>query len=1015
MINALVRNKIQELDIANLNYMNHLTHWTLRYIAAQLNLRPSFNKQLKNSDGWINFCIGMKTETGSMEQALIFQDGHVSVIKHIPSNADAVMRFINDEVLKEAAQITPNKLLRLILNNQIILDGNMAYLQAFNYFVSLIMGKRYKKLMLRENQLEIKSREQQYAPQDPTISNELKERKNSRLSTHIIDPGVKYLDEPYLSKYSLDSFPQAKKLYELHTETQPEISSERPVLLTKWYREHGFEVDKEGNPWVPELRQGHAFKYLMENKKPVIREDSLIAGTICPEQVSVVIYPDTVGTMIWGELGSINDRLLAPYKISDQTIKDLHDIFPFWSKRTTRAWITKKHNYPFCQRIDERYVASFNFKTVSMSHTVPDLPRFVNDGTYAMIEEVQQGIKALETQYTSKLSKAEKAILTDKINTLESMKLCLEGLNIYAANLANEAKNLAVKETDPKRKQELNKLHQICQHVPMNPARTLDEAVNAAWISWIALIMENTNVSLSPGRLDQLFQPYFEKDMAQLTSKKERQNYVEHVIELISCYILRNAEHHAMVPDVSNYLFGGSQSQTAITVGGVTPKGEDAVNDMTYIFLKVTEILSINDPNMNARFKLGVNSDTYLKRLCEVNYITVATPSMHNDDAVIEAFKQNSDKIEDLRDWASTGCVEVTLSGKHMSHTGATSVNMVAGLELALNNGYHPLMNWHLGPKSGVVEKGDFKTFEEFFDAFAAQQKFIIDNTVQLNNMAGEAYSYLRPTPLLSTAIQGAVGNAKDVTKGGAQYNTSGTFNIGLSDVVDSLMVIKKLVFEEKKVSFSELKEAIGSNFENNPSLHAMVSRKVPRFGSGCDEAVEMANRVTSLIHGCYKAHKNFRGGDYTVGFWSVAQHVAYGSLSGALPSGRLAGKAFTPGLTPDTSASKSFLDNMRDVAKLDPKNMDNNIAFNVKLVPAANETRENIVNTMHAYVKTYFEQGGMQIQFNMVNSDVLKDAMAHPENYKNLLVRISGYNAYFVTLNKDMQTELIERAEYGF
>jgi len=349
-----------------------------------------------------------------------------------------------------------------------------------------------------------------------------------------------------------------------------------------------------------------------------------------------------------------------------------------------------------------------------------------------------------------------------------------------------------------------------------------------------------------------------------------------------------------------------------------------------------------------------------------------------------------------------------------MSHTGATSVNMVAGLEMALNNGYHPLMNWHLGPKTGQVENGDFKTFDDFFAAFAAQQKFIIDNTIELNNMSAEAYAYLRPTPLLSTAIQGAVSNAKDVTKGGALYNTSGSFNIGLSDVVDSLMVIKKLVFDEKKISFPDLKNAIDTNFQANPSLHALVLNKVPRFGSGSDEAVEMANRVTSLIHSCYKSTKNFRGGDYTVGFWSVSQHVAYGTLSGALPSGRLAGRHFSPGVTPDPSASKNFLDNIRDVARLNPRNMDNNIAFNVKLVPAAGDSREKTVNTMYSYVKTYFEQGGMQIQFNMVNSDVLKDAMANPENYKNLLVRISGFNAYFVTLNKDMQIEIIERAEYG-
>jgi formate C-acetyltransferase len=982
--------------------MNILTNLSLRLMAAQFNLRPSLRKYLKSTDGWTNFSIGFKTETGTVEQALLFQDGRLRVLNFVPFNADATMRFINDDVLKEMVKLTPNETLNLILKNKLILDGNMAYLQAFNFFVSLLMGKRHQRMLDKANQEDIKSRKEEYGINDPTFSKEILKRKNFRLKAVNIDPGVKYLDDPYLSQYSIDDFWRVKMLHEKNLSTPPEISSERPVLLTQWHRKNGFENDRDNTPWVPELRQAHAFKHLMENKKPLIRQGSLVAGTTCPEEVGVLIYPDTTGTVIWGELKSIDKRVLVPYKISKKTVQDLHDIFPFWAKRTTRAWINENHGYPFCQKIDERFVASFNFKLVSQSHTVPDLPRFVNDGTNAMIEAVRQRINAL--------GEGE----TDKLNTLKSMIICLEGLNSYAANLAREAARLAEKETDPKRKEELNKLHRICRHVPANPARTLDEAVNCAWISWVGLLMENVNVSLSPGRLDQLFQPFFENDMGKLSTTQEKKQYIEYTIELISCYFLRNAEHHALVPDVSNYLFGGSQSQTAVTVGGITPKGKDAVNDMTYILLKVTEMLSMTEPNMNARFKLGINSDTYLKRLCEVNYITVATPSMHNDDAVIEAFSQNSDKIEDLRDWASTGCVEITLSGKHMSHTGATSVNMVAGLEMALNNGYHPLMDWHLGPRTGRVENNDFKTFDDFFDAFTAQEKFIIDNTTKLNKMSGGAYAYLHPTPLLSTAIQGAVSNAKDVTKGGAIYNTSGTFNIGLSDVVDSLMVIKKLVFDEKKIGFGELKDAIDSNFKNHAALHARILNKVPRFGSGSDEAVDMANRVTTVIHGCYKSNKNFRGGDYTVGFWTVAQHVAYGSLSGAIPSGRLAYQPFTPGLTPHPSASKNFLDNIRDVAKLNPRNMDNNIAFNVKLVPSAKDSRDKTVDTMASYVKTYFEQGGMQMQFNMVNSDVLKDAMANPENYRNLIVRLSGFNAYFVNLNKDIQMELIERTEYG-
>jgi pyruvate-formate lyase len=324
------------------------------------------------------------------------------------------------------------------------------------------------------------------------------------------------------------------------------------------------------------------------------------------------------------------------------------------------------------------------------------------------------------------------------------------------------------------------------------------------------------------------------------------------------------------------------------------------------------------------------------------------------------------------------------------------------------------VMNWDLGPRTGSIENGDFKTFDDFFQAYVTQQIFLIDHAVQFDNMLGEVHAHYRPTPLLSTLIQDSISKGLDVTRAGARYNTSGSSNIGLADVTDSLMAIKQLVFEQKKISFKELKKALDANYVGYPEIHALVKNKVRLFGSGDQEALEMVNRIIKVVHDTYAARLNYRGGKYTTGFWSMSQHVAYGNLSGALPSGRLALKAFTPGLTPQPTASKNYLDNIRDVARLNPENMDNNIAFNVKLVPSSKDSREKTVNTMYSYVKTYFEQGGMQMQFNVVSSDTLKDAMANPENYQNLLVRISGYNAYFVTLNKEMQIELIERTEYG-
>ena len=250
---------------------------------------------------------------------------------------------------------------------------------------------------------------------------------------------------------------------------------------------------------------------------------------------------------------------------------------------------------------------------------------------------------------------------------------------------------------------------------------------------------------------------------------------------------------------------------------------------------------------------------------------------------------------------------------------------------------------------------------------------------------------------------------------GGAEFpRFHGLGMMGLGTLADSLAVIKKLVFEEKFISFAEFKQVIDSDFKTAPALLARVKNGIPLFGSGSDEAIEMANLIAGRIQKCYSYHRNYRGGKYLTGFWSVAWHSGFGLLTGTLPSGRLKEMPFTPGLTPQPHASENILDNLRDVAKLNPKFMDNNIAFNVKFVPNAKDSREKMVDTIFSYVKTYCQLGGMQLQFNMVDSETLKDAMAHPENYKNLIVRISGYNARFVDLSKHLQIELIHRSQFN-
>ena len=980
---------------------NLMIRTLLRVFAASYNLRGPLNNYLKSDQGWINFTVGLRTEDGSVTAGIVFHDGRVQAVASVPAQADVILFFNSDKAVTKLLSATPTEQIFMLFKSELRFEGSAACLNLFFFLMSVLISKKQRKLMAKEKTSEVKRLLASSPNARTDLSAELQARRKTALRAAAIDPGVKYLPEPYLSMYTLEDFPRVREFLDIHFTRKPEVCPELPRLVTAWHKTFGYEIDREGKPWVPITRKALAYKYLMENKKPIIRENDLIAGTTTTKDIGVVIYPEGHGTMIWPELLTLPSRNLNPADISEETRNILHhEVFPYWGRRNFREWVREKYNRPLCQKIDERFAVYFDWKSATISHTIPDFPAIMRLGASGLIREIRGELERGPCD-------------EEKTATLNAMILTLEGLTAYSRNLARQAAAEAEVASEPLRKEELRKLAAVCSQVVEHPARTLDEAVNATWITWVGLHHESTNAGLSLGRLDQWFQPYFEADMAKLSTDAEREAFIKHAIELIGCFYMRCTDHLPMTPDVANFYFGGSSSDQAITLGGVTPDGGDAVCDMTYIFLKVTEMLSIRDPNVNARFHPGINSDTYLKRLCEVNLVAAATPSMHNDEAVIGSLKKFNYDIRDLRNWSATGCVEPTLSTKHIGHTNMQMMNMVAALEMALNNGLHPVMHWRLGPKTGEIEQGAFRTFDEFFEAFTRQFAFIIDQSIAYNHMLAEAHQELRPTPLLSSLIGGCTARGRDVTKGGALYNSSGAAIIGLADVTDSLMVIKRLVFDEKKVTFPELKRAVDANFANHQALYAMVSKKVPLFGSGSEEAVAMADRVAKWAHDYYYSLPHYRGGKYTVGFWSMSNHVIFGNLTGALPSGRLAGKPFTPGLTPQACASKNLLDNIRDVARLDRSNITNNMAFNVKVVPSPQDTREKTVNDMFSYVKTYFQLGGMQMQMNVVTSDTLRDAMAHPENYRNLLVRISGYNAYFVTLNRDMQLELIERAEY--
>ena len=959
-------------------------------MGATFSTLPRIRRQIRGTtDGPYRARIVFRTFDEASAVSAVFDGGIMTVRPWAVSDPDVTISFVDGACMRDQLSPRPKRnIFNALLDGDVVYEGNLSHLARFSYLVSEINtppGEEPKTPMVEPTPEGRGERIKKPAPMKP-------------------HKGVKFLDDPAMSERTLDDYPRVRALWVKHFTTKPTVCAERALLSTRFFQQTGFETGPAGQPLDPVYRQGRMLNYLLSKKEARVEDDDLLLGTTTSKRIGVPIFPEFGGIAIWPELKTVDKRRLNPYDIDEDTRHALNeDVFPFWIDRNVREFSRRQNENPLCQRLEERWVLYFMWKVHAISHTIPDFPTVLSRGLLSLREEADQRAKAAPDE--------------GRRNFHAAVALTLDGVIDYAGRMADKAEEVAGT-LDPRKNadriRELKQMAARVRHAPEKPARTFAEAVNAVWIVWVCLHQENMNAGLSIGRLDTWLQPYLEADLEKLKTKAARAKAIDEAVELLCAFFLKCQDHLPLVPDIGNRLFGGSSSDQVITLGGVDARGRSAVSDATYLFLKVTEMLGLRDPNVNARYHRGKNPKSYLRRLVEVNALTGATPSIHGDGQVIRGLESLGMTKADARDWSATGCVEPTSCGRHMGHTNCMMFNLVAPFEMALNDGVHPLVGEQVGEATGDLRNGGAPaTFEDFFAIYKRQLGAMIDHSVDYNNQLGFAHQVLHPTPLLSSLVQGTAKAGKDVTAGGAKYNSSGTAMVALVDVVDSLMAIKKLIYDEGRITWKEMMAALDADFEGHGKLLARIQSRVPKFGGADPEPLAVANELIGFINERFGVRKNYRGGKYTVGFWSMSNHVAFGVLSGALPSGRRKGKAFTPGLTPSAEASKSILDPMNTVASLDPVQMPNNIAFNVKLFPAPGESMDRFVDMATDLTDTYIEKGGMQMQFNVVTSQMLRDAMDNPAAYRNLLVRISGYNAYFVELNRDMQLELVERAEY--
>jgi formate C-acetyltransferase len=704
-----------------------------------------------------------------------------------------------------------------------------------------------------------------------------------------------------------------------------------------------------------------------------------------------------------------------PYQITDEEISELNSqIFPYWIEHSILELTRKRcfaENWQKYGRersapeieLGQHLVFFLPSKPNCISHTIPDFSRAIRLGLRRIIEEA--------------LTRHDQTSDQGKKEFYRAVAEVLEGIVTYAKRLAVEADRLAFREDNPLRRQELLDLAAIYQTVPESPARTFREGLTTLWICWTALHLENPDVGLSLGRLDQVLFDLYRQDTENGALS------IPGALELICCLWLKIGDHVPTVPQAGEQLFGGTGSNQAVTVGGIDRNGRDAVNELTYVILRATELMRLRDPNLNARYCPGVNSPPYLRRLCEVNINTGATPAIHNDEAVIKALMSKGETLEQARDYGIIGCVEPGSNGRFYGHTGAILLNLVSVLELTLFNGRHRHTGLDRLISTETGDPGAFGSFREFQNAFEKQVRWMVEQVTNLNNDLGRVHQDFYPTPILSAFFEGPLEKGMDVIRGGAVINSSGATIIGFADVVDSMNAIETLVFPEEgkeKIPFAELLDAIEKNFAGYEDLRTRLRtpEKTPKYGNEDPRPSDNAHWLVQLLDREFGQRQNYRGGSYRVGYWTMTNHAGLGKLMRATPNGRKDLANFTSGITPVSGMTPSLLMTLNHVASLPAGCLSDGVALNLKFSPKDGD-RETMLDHFAAYVNGYFDthggtrDGGIELQCNVMSRQDLRNAVKHPDQYPELLVRVSGYTAYFKDLSPQMQQEIIERTEY--
>ncbi|MFX1501481.1 MAG: trans-4-hydroxy-L-proline dehydratase [Promethearchaeota archaeon] len=767
----------------------------------------------------------------------------------------------------------------------------------------------------------------------------------------------------------------------------PYLSLERALLITEFYKTGAF------HKFSPSVARAKAFKYLMKNKKIRINEGELIIGERGPEPKATPTYPE-VCCHSMEDLNILNTREKVSFKVTEDTKQKTKDlIIPFWKGRTIRDKIFSQVDNEWIDAYEAGIFTEF-MEQRAPGHTVAG-KNIWNKGFLDFKQEIKDNIEKLDFYNDPEAF--------NKREQLRAMNIAADAIIAFAERHAQEAKHLADKELNPKRKSELEQISEICSHVPANAPRTFWEALQHYWFIHLGVITEyNTWDSFNPGRLDQHLYPFYKEDMANGILTKDD------AYELLQAFWVKFNNQPA--PPKVGVTAEESNTYTDfcnINIGGLKEDGSDGVNEMSYMLLDVIEEMRIIQPSSNVQISKKT-PDGFLKRALEIVKTGFGQPSVFNCDAIIQELTRQGKSIIDARNSGASGCVESGVFGKE-AYILTGYFNLVKILEVTLHNGFDPLTKKQIGLKTG--DPTTFETFDDFFKAYTRQIQFFVDIKIKGNQIIERIWAE-NPAPFLSILIDDCIRKGKDYNDGGAKYNTSYIQIVGMGSITDCLASLKYNVFDKEIISMEDLINALNNNFSGYEVLQQKLMYKTPKYGNDDDYADMITTQVFETVYNAIDNRPNTKGGVHRINLLPTTVHIYFGQVTGATPDGRKACMPLSEGISPvqgmdirgPTAVIKSAgkIDHLRTGGTL----------LNQKFAPQY-FSEENRINKLAHLIRVYFEMDGHHIQFNVVSADTLRAAQKSPKKYRNLIVRVAGYSDYFVNLGQDLQDEIIRRTEH--